>query len=186
MKAWVVSMTTADWALVISICSAFVAMLSFIWNVWSKFIYPKPKLVVSFTLKRIMDDKGWHDSFLNLSVTNHGPVACTLTHSFVQVHNGLFRKPRIGLINPLSNFPNDFETARGPFSGGLPKKIEVGEEFSLQYWYGENWLDENVLNVGVFDSFNRKHVCFRTNVRQVQKTYLKDKAAGKLAKDKPR
>jgi hypothetical protein len=33
-------MTTADWALVISICSAIVSLASFVWNVWSKFVYP--------------------------------------------------------------------------------------------------------------------------------------------------
>jgi len=179
-------MTTADWALVISICSAFVALLSFVWNVWSKFIYPKPTLVVGFTLQNILDANGLSDPFLSLSVTNHGPVACTVTHSFVEIYNGLFRGARIALINPLSNFPYDFETTRGPFSGGLPKKIEVGEQFSLHYWYGENWLDEKILRVGVWDSFNRKHVCPRSYLREVQKRYLEDKAAGKLAKAEPR
>jgi hypothetical protein len=179
-------MKTADWALVISICSAFVALMSFIWNVWSKFIYPKPYLVVGFTLQNILDDNGFSESFLNLSVTNHCPVSFIVTHSFVEMYNGLFRRPRIGLINPLSNFPYDFKTTQGPFSAGLPKKIEVGEQFSLHYWYGENWLDKKDLRVGVFDSFNRKHLCPRSHVRQVQRQYLEDKAAGKLAKAEPR
>jgi hypothetical protein len=43
---------------------------------------------------------------------------------------------------PLSNFPLDLKSTMGPFSGGLPKKLEVGEEFSLKYWYGKNWMDE--------------------------------------------
>jgi hypothetical protein len=179
-------MNTADWALVISICSAFVALLSFVWNVWSKFIYPKPTLVVGFTLQNILDANGLSGPFLNLSITNHGPVACTVTHSFVEIYNGLFRRARIGLINPMSNFPHDFEATHGPFSGGLPKKIEVGGQFSLHYWYGESWLDQKILCVGVVDSFNRKHRCRRSDVRRVQKEYLKDKAAGKLAKAKPR
>ena len=41
-------MQTADWALVISLCPLFVALASFVWNVWSKFIFPKPTLRVSF------------------------------------------------------------------------------------------------------------------------------------------
>jgi hypothetical protein len=40
-------MTTADWALIISLCSLLLAMAGFVWNVWSKFIYPKPKVRVS-------------------------------------------------------------------------------------------------------------------------------------------
>jgi hypothetical protein len=40
--------TTADWALVISLCSAVVSLAGFVWNVWSKFIYPKPRVQVSF------------------------------------------------------------------------------------------------------------------------------------------
>jgi hypothetical protein len=180
-------MTTADWALVISICSALVALASFIWNVWSKFIYPKPTLVVGFTLQNIMDADGEvSDPFLNLSMINHGPVACTVTHSFVEIYNGPFRRAQIGLINPLSNFPNDLNTTRGPFSGGLPRKIEVGEQFSLHYWYGQSWLDEKVLRIGVLDTFNTKHVCARRYVREVKKHYLDDKAAGKLGKDEPR
>ena len=31
-------MTTADWALVISLCSFAVALAGFVWNVWSKFM----------------------------------------------------------------------------------------------------------------------------------------------------
>jgi hypothetical protein len=58
----------------------------------------------------------------------------------------------------------------------------MGEEFSLKYWYGENWLDKRISRVGVFDSFNRKHVCSQKDVRRVLKEYLKDKAAGKLAR----
>jgi hypothetical protein len=45
-------MQTADWALVISLCSAGVSLASFIWNVWSKFIYPKPVVQVSFQMMR--------------------------------------------------------------------------------------------------------------------------------------
>ena len=40
-------MTTSDWALIISLCSLAVALSSFVWNVWSKFIYPKPTVRVT-------------------------------------------------------------------------------------------------------------------------------------------
>jgi hypothetical protein len=41
-------MTVVDWALVIGLFSAAIALASFVWNVWSKFIYPKPKVQMSF------------------------------------------------------------------------------------------------------------------------------------------
>jgi hypothetical protein len=169
-------MKTADWALAISICSAALSLFTLMWNVWSKFIFPKPRLVVGFSLQGVFDQRGWHDPFLTLSITNHGPVPDIVTHSIVQVGNGIFTKRELGVI------PNEFYRSQGPFSGGLPKKIEVGEEFSLRYWYGENWLTENVIRVGVVDSFNNKHWCRRSDVKGVKKTYMADKAAGKLAK----
>ena len=55
-------MTVADWALVISICSAAVLLAGFVWNVWSKFIYPKPKVAVSFQFMTMMAASP-HNSF---------------------------------------------------------------------------------------------------------------------------
>jgi membrane associated rhomboid family serine protease len=40
--------TTADYALIVSLCSAAVSLLSFGWSVWSKFIFPKPSVAVQF------------------------------------------------------------------------------------------------------------------------------------------
>ena len=37
-------MTTADWALAVSLFSFVVALAGFVWNVWSKFIYPRAKV----------------------------------------------------------------------------------------------------------------------------------------------
>jgi len=37
-------MTTADWALIVSIFSFLVSLGGFVWNVWSKFIYPRAKV----------------------------------------------------------------------------------------------------------------------------------------------
>jgi hypothetical protein len=179
-------MNTADWALVISICSALLSMIALAWNIWSKFIFPKPQLIVSFTLQGILDETGYHSPFLNLSITNHGPIPDIVTHSLIEYDHGLFRRPKIGLIQPLANFPLNIKDTNGPFSGGLPKKIEVGHEFSPKYWYGENWLEKNILNIGVVDSFNRKHFCRRSDIKRVKKEYFKDKAAGKLEKEEER
>jgi hypothetical protein len=47
-------MTTADWALVISLLSAATSLAGFIWSVWSKFIYPKPRVRVSFSMVSVI------------------------------------------------------------------------------------------------------------------------------------
>ena len=36
--------TTADYALIVSICSAGLSLMSFVWGIWSKFIYPRGKV----------------------------------------------------------------------------------------------------------------------------------------------
>jgi hypothetical protein len=179
-------MTTADWALVISILSATISFVAMAWSIWSKFIYPKPSLVVTFSAMDIFDEGGPGASYFNLSITNHGPIPATVTSSCVRMRRSLFSRPRIGLINPLSNFPLDSRTTQGPFSGGLPKKLEVGEEFSLKYWYGKNWMDECPTGIGVRDSFNRVHWCSRADIREAKRHYDKDKVDGKLPVAEPR
>lgn len=47
-------MTTADWALVVSFFSIAIAFASFIWNVWSKFIYPKPRLQLHIGIMEVI------------------------------------------------------------------------------------------------------------------------------------
>jgi hypothetical protein len=103
--------TTADWALVISIGSALVSLAGFVWNVWSKFIYPKPHVRVTCGMKFLIDrsvkqkDK---ENFISISAVNHGPISVTITGaSLEQVHWQKFRKRReYGILNPLHEFPN--------------------------------------------------------------------------------
>jgi hypothetical protein len=176
-------MTTADWALVISILSAMISLVALAWNVWSKFIYPKPSFVVTFSVANIWERNKVSAPFFSLSITNHGPIPATVTGSFARMGRGWFKRPELGFINPLSNFPHNLMHTQGPFSGGLPKKLEVGEEFSLKYWYGKNWMDEKPTAIGVRDTFGRFHWCSRTNIREAAKRYEKDKADGKLPVD---
>jgi len=46
----------------------------------------------------------------------------------------------------------------GPFSGGLPKKIEVGEQFSAYFVADHEALAESDFDrIGFVDTFNRLH-----------------------------
>ncbi|MGM4870657.1 hypothetical protein AB7645_05450 [Bradyrhizobium sp. 956_D2_N1_5] len=69
-------MQTADWALVISLFSPVVSAASFLWNVWSKFIYPKPVVRVSFKMVQIITSGlDWVPEVLELSATNMGSTS---------------------------------------------------------------------------------------------------------------
>jgi hypothetical protein len=174
--------TTADWALVISLCSAAVSLASFVWNVWSKFIYPKPVLRVHFSMMGFIGNGPWRNPFLNLSITNHGPIACTITHAMVLVHNPIKQKKVYGLINPTKDISVSIEDTDGPFTN-LPKKIEVGEDFSLRFWSGErSFIGDEVDRVGVSDSFGRHHWCARRQVKKVQASFFEMRDAGTLPK----
>ncbi|WP_299500406.1 hypothetical protein [uncultured Roseobacter sp.] len=75
-------MTTADWAITISLASLALSIAGFIWNVWSKFIYPKARLRVGIS-NRIAFGEGWdhNPESICLSVVNHGPGEVTLDNT---------------------------------------------------------------------------------------------------------
>src|SRR5262249_45730771 len=122
-----VVMKTSDWALIISLCSFAVALSSFVWNVWSKFIYPKPAVRVTLQAKMIFQpgspDHG-HE-IITLTATNFGPGDVTL-HSVIFRHyragwwknwRAYFSKHyrrQYGLLNPLEGFPARLNHTIGP------------------------------------------------------------------------
>jgi len=51
-------MTTADYALIVSIASAVLSVFALIWNVWQKYIFVRPTLDVGFGVYQIMQRSG--------------------------------------------------------------------------------------------------------------------------------
>src|SRR5258708_7638206 len=98
-------MTTADWALVISIISAIFAAASFLWNVWSKFIYPKPVVRVSFAMVTIMQRGAEDIEVLQLGATNMGPIEATLMKALMVFNRGPFTDKRYGILNVRPRAP---------------------------------------------------------------------------------
>ena len=123
-------MTTADWALVISLCSTAISLAALAWNVWAKFVFPKPTVRVSFAVNRVIPDNMGIGKFLNLSATNHGPIKVILSSAVVRTRCDKKTGSRYGILNPLHDFPVQRNHSLGPFSGGLPKTLDVGETFS--------------------------------------------------------
>ncbi len=181
-------MQTADWALVISICSAAVSLAGFVWNVWSKFIYPKPVLKVHFAMVTILgDDSAGDFELLCLTATNMGPVEITLKKALTVYPRSWLKEKRYGLLSVLSGIPSqglddETEIHGGPFAGGLPKKLAVGEEFSVYLVPDHESLARgDYQKIGFDDSFGREHWAPRRDILQAL-PYIRE-ACARAGKD---
>lgn len=157
-------MTTADYALIISLFSAVLSLAGFIWNVWSKFIYPKPRLRVRFNRMHTLDYRGKPvHPVLVLTATNLGPGPVTLFYAIV-CKRWRWQRDEIGILNPMNGPPpgGNPSLPLGPFAGGLPKKIDTGEEFALYFPGDAEWdTPERIARherIGFQDTFGRKHL----------------------------
>lgn len=151
-------MTTADYALIVSICSAAVSALSFGWNIWQKFIYPKAKLRVHFNTVcvTIGDGPEW-PRYVALSATNFGPTDITLYSVTILTDAGLFKRGEFALVNPIHDLMRP-QLGVGPFAGGLPKKLAVGESHTSYFPFNQtSFAREKVKPVGFADNFGRVH-----------------------------
>jgi hypothetical protein len=168
--------TTGDWALVISICSAIVSLASFVWNVWSKFIYPKPKVAVNLSMVTVIHPREPRDPdpvrVIRLSATNMGPADVTLRSALMMFWPRWFSDKSYGLLNVLPRLPEstDYEMeyddlGGGPFAGGLPKKVAIGETFSVYLVPDHETLARGDYHrVGFDDSFGRMHWASRGDI----------------------
>ncbi|MEW9304560.1 hypothetical protein [Labrys neptuniae] len=160
-------MTTADWALIISILSFLVAAIGLAWNIWSKFIFVYPRVYVGWNYMTVFNQFGGSDSdVITLTATNLGPGEVTLYAAIVDSPG---KKKRIGMLNPLHDFPNQDEASKGPFSGGLPHKLGVGDSMSLYFTpLHEALAGETYSKVGIQDTFGRNHWCQNHQVGAVR------------------
>lgn len=164
-------MTTADWALIVSLFSFLVSLGGFVWNVWSKFIYPKAQVRVTIS---IMDMSSNGERVIMLSASNYGPTDITLKLAISRERPCFVRwktKTRHFLLKPLDN-PED-NTSSALFSGGLPKKLLVGEQFAVFFPIdvGKQWIERSPFSdYGFSDMFGRDHWCSRSNIREFKKS----------------
>lgn len=172
-------MTTGDWALVVSIFSFVVSLGGFVWNVWSKFIYPRAKVRAYIGIYLIMDGEGSPArKFIQLSATNYGPTEITLHSHQAKRRQGFLwfrRNCKIVLINPIAHPDSDQPT--GWFAPGFPKKLAVGEGVTA-YFSREapkRWVEEEDLYYfGFSDTFRRFHWCSRKNANKFRADVIED------------
>jgi hypothetical protein len=113
--------------------------------------------------------------YLSLDVTNFGPgeiiVRCAIARPKKPWYK---RRQRLGLLNPIDDL-NRPDSPSGPFGGGLPKKLAVGETLSLHFPYqAKLFLSEPLDAIGINDSFRRSHWAPRRDFEKVLEKYRQD------------
>ncbi|KWV56655.1 hypothetical protein AS156_04035 [Bradyrhizobium macuxiense] len=150
----------------ISIFSLVVSGASFVWNVWSKFIYPKPVVRVSFAMVQIVGDDLDHiPEVLRLSATNMGPGDVTLSNALIKFRGHFGQITGYALLSTLEEYPRYLDDTRGRFGVGFPAKIAVGETFTA-YLAPAHWrlAKGDYQRIGFTDTFNRNHWAPRQDI----------------------
>lgn len=121
-------MTTADYALIVSIFSAAISIAGFAWNVWSKFIFPKARIHVQLRFMYEMRFDGTEgQSFIEVNATNFGPGDVVLDRVILRSRANRLQKGRYGIMNTSARFDTVDDNASMTFNSG---KIGVGDRFS--------------------------------------------------------
>lgn len=152
-------MTTADWAIIISLGSLTLSLAGFVWNIWSKFIYPKPSVKVEIASAfAVGGPHGPPPECVSLSAVDHGPGEVQLQTAVALPRRSWFGGKRMyAILPPMNNWPFDTGT-QGPFSGGLPKTLNVGQSFSAHFPRTTEFFEESdLVRFGFKDSFGRYH-----------------------------
>lgn len=171
-------MTTADWALGISLFSFLVSLAGFVWNVWSKFIYPRAKVRAYISVMLIFSGDGSPaGKTIKLSATNYGPTDITLHGHQAKRRQGFlwFRRNRkLAFINPI---PHPLSaTATGWVAPGFPKKLAVGESVNVYFSADapKAWVEKDLYYFGFSDTFGRLHWCSPANARKFRADVVED------------
>lgn len=166
-------MTTADWAFVVSLFSALISLGGLAWNIWSKFIHPKPRIRVRFAVMNVIGDGGLSDPFLALYATNFGPTDTTLQSVVCRTRKTgwrhWFRDRWQWAMLVTANDPQFSIEGRSRPPSGLPHKLVVGAEFGAYLVFDHSGFRENnIVDVGFADIFGRNHWAPRKAVRNVR------------------
>lgn len=173
-------MTSADYALIVSIPSIFISIGALLWNVWQKFIFVKPALQVTFSKGTVVlpgVPTTTNHRLLHLSVTNMGPGPVILTACAAKSRKHWWKRAKFyGMIVPIHGDPADPNLVGiGPFGGGLPAKIDAGEVKSFYFPYTKDcFLNEDLARIGINDTYQRIIWCRRSDMRKVYRSYQQD------------
>ncbi len=167
-------MSTADYALFVSLFSATISMGGLVWNVWSKWIYPKGRLRVTVA-EMVLMVKGFGDEerpeYIVVNMTNYGPSELTVKIVGVEISNGHFKKASQAIVNPIHGQVGVNEYGIGPIAGGLPKTLKVGEQFALYFPHSpKTFMRAKLKSLGVHDNFGTYHQVPKKLIHQVKRS----------------
>ena len=169
-------MSGSEIAILVSGFSLAVALIVLSWNVWEKFIFVKPRLQLTFGIWKVIQNGQIGKSLLSLHVTNMGPGPVIIHSCIALSSTGWFWKKDFGVLNPIHSDPtNDIPTSIGPFSAGLPLKLDAGDVKSFYFPYTENtFLKEHITRVGVSDTYGRNTWCRGKDARKASQKFRED------------
>lgn len=162
-------MPTDLFALIVSIISALIASIALGWNIYRDVVL-KAKVVVSFSIVFIVHDSLPHrPQYMNITGTNFGPGAVTLSSIVTRnapLWRRLFRKVEYAYITP--DYTNTM-------SGRLPTKLEPGDKIELLLPYdAECLLSHDFTHVGLTDYYGRTHWATRRDMNKARANWSKD------------
>jgi hypothetical protein len=170
--------TTADWALIISLRSFLLSLFGFIWNVWSKFIYPQPKVRISAGVHLTVSPTFTSPRYVSARITNYGPGEVTITHAVGRMRSGIF-KPDLHFLWKLASSPEPWNADLPQFDafgfGMLPHKLAVGEQLSVNAHIGNEAFDPTASRIGFSDSFGRTHWLRRRELKNLLTAVAKER-----------
>lgn len=166
--------TTADYALIVSIFALTITIGNFVWNIWSKFIFPKPRVEVrlAFIVMPSTGTKDWPKA-LCLNAVNHGPGAVQLMSGVGRLKRKFpWRRRLDAIFKGYDNWPNDLVAATigGP---GLPKRLDVGETYTMFLLPTSDKYRQMKL-FGFSDTFGRTHWASDGSIRSAIASLKKD------------
>ena len=149
--------TIADYALIVSLFSASISLISLGWNVWSKFHHPKGKLQVWFSFdKTIVGDKL---SSVSLEAVNLGPTDLVLTEPMLPTRRPSILRGGLGWWS-LKSTVSEVSGGKALIEGQKwPVKLAPGDTISVKMTASSfrEGVNRGALGMGFLDSFQRFH-----------------------------
>jgi hypothetical protein len=156
-------MNTADYALLTSLVSILISIGTLLVEHLAKVHFFEAKFAVSFGLYNVLQQaspgiaKPSGQRVLNITVTNMGPGSVVLYSCIGKKKERWWTIPQLGLLNPIHGDPLQTQPVSiGPFSAGLPSRIETGDTKSFYFPYTkECFLRDRLSRVGINDTYHR-------------------------------
>jgi len=163
-------MQTAEIALLVSGFSFLISAASLGWNIWSKFIFPKPRVRVTASVQQVFKENGGpSDPFVSLIAINYGP-GDIIIHLPIAIGPRDWRRRREQmLLRPLTMDPTGTFNPKAP-DLDFPRKLGVGESTSVHFPllpFATKTMPK-VDRFGFVDTFNRTHWVTKVETKKVR------------------